>query len=42
VRHYDLGHLDIYVDDGFTPFVNDQPDFLQAQLAPPAGRSPSA
>jgi fermentation-respiration switch protein FrsA (DUF1100 family) len=42
VRHYDLGHFDIYVDEGFTQSVNDQLDFLQAQLAPPPGRSPSA
>ena len=34
VRHYDLGHFDIYVDQGFDVSVQDQLDFLCHRLAP--------
>lgn len=33
VRHYDLGHFDIYVDDGFEQSVRDQLHFLRQHLA---------
>jgi hypothetical protein len=40
VKEYDLGHFEIYVDEGYQQAVRDQIEFLRAALqAPlPAGR----
>ena len=37
VRHYDLGHFDIYVDHGFDASVRDELRFLREHLAPAPG-----
>ena len=34
VRHYDLGHFDIYVDAGYDASIRDQLAFLSGCLAP--------
>lgn len=41
VRHYDLGHFDIYVDHGFGASVRDQLEFLRECLAPAQGSARS-